>query len=124
MGEMPTIPPFTQEMKVEECQRCKDIDYDRRTLEMACFYDMNELNVPFKLDEATLVYSLRVCKDCRSEWMKAIQSWFNNVEQEPKSPGSGIFVREFGANVEISDEEWNKRHPGVEPCRFRGVEIE
>ena len=103
---------------MEECQRCKDIDEDRRTLEMACFYDMKELDVPFKLDETTRTYSLRVCKYCRSDWMKAIQSWFHGVETEPMSPGSGIFVREFGANVEISDEEWNRRHPGIEPCRF------
>lgn len=30
-------------------------------------------------------------------------------------PGSGIFVRENGKNVEISVEEWNSRNPGREP---------
>ncbi len=103
---------------MEECQRCKDIDEDRRTLEMACFYNMNELDVPFKLDETTRTYSLRVCKDCRSDWMKAIEYWFHNGSIKKESFGSGIYVREFGANVEISDEEWNRRHPGIEPCRF------
>lgn len=104
---------------MEECQRCKDIDEDRRTLEMACFYDMNELDVPFKLDEKTRTYSLRVCKDCRSDWMKSIQHWFHDIEPKRRSCGSGIYVREFGANVEITDEEWNARNTGIEPVRFK-----
>lgn len=32
----------------EKCDRCGEIDEDRRTLWMACFYAMNELRVPFK----------------------------------------------------------------------------
>lgn len=32
----------------EKCARCGEIDYDRRTLWMSCFYDMNELDVPFE----------------------------------------------------------------------------
>ncbi|CAB4128203.1 hypothetical protein UFOVP100_16 [uncultured Caudovirales phage] len=103
---------------MEECQRCRDIDEDRRTLEMSCFYDMNELDVPFKLNEKTRTYSLRVCKDCRSEWMKAIEYWFHNSSYKKDSCGSGIFVLEFGAIVEISQEEWDRRYPGVEPVRF------
>jgi len=30
------------------CQRCKEEGTDRRTLWMACFYDMSEMDVPFK----------------------------------------------------------------------------
>lgn len=33
-----------------------------------------------------------------------------------QSTGSGIFVRENGATVEITREEWNRRNPDQEPC--------
>lgn len=32
----------------ERCDRCGSAGYDRRTLSMACFYDMNELGIPFR----------------------------------------------------------------------------
>jgi hypothetical protein len=35
-------------MSKEKCMRCGEVDYDRRTLWMACFYDMAELDVPFE----------------------------------------------------------------------------
>jgi|GEM_PF-1787390 len=31
----------------EACQRCGEVDHDRRTLWMACFYAMHELGLPF-----------------------------------------------------------------------------
>lgn len=115
---------------MEECQRCHEAEEDRRTLWMACFYEMGELDLPFEkrimqdkgAGHTQLFYTMRVCKDCRSDWMKAIQYWFHDVEPEPKPKpcGSGIYVREFGANVEISEEEWQRRHPGIEPVRFKG----
>lgn len=33
----------------ETCQRCGDDGDDRRTLWMACLYEMNELGLPFEL---------------------------------------------------------------------------
>ncbi len=96
---------------MEECQRCKDIDEDRRTLSMACFYDMGELDVPFTLDEERRLYKLKVCKDCRADWMSAIEDWFHKVELEKQSCGSGIYIRKFGSNVEITEEEWNQLNP-------------
>lgn len=33
---------------MEPCERCGEVGEDRRTLWMACFYDMTELKVPFK----------------------------------------------------------------------------
>lgn len=33
---------------MEECARCKEVGDDRRTLWMACFYQMMETGVPFK----------------------------------------------------------------------------
>ena len=32
----------------ERCERCGEVGYDRRTLRMACFYDMSELGIPFE----------------------------------------------------------------------------
>lgn len=111
----------------EACQRCHEVDEDRRTLEMACFYEMDELGLPFKhdfiqthiQDDGKKFYTLRVCKECRADWMTAIKNWFENVEPK-KECGSGIYVREFGGIKEVSDEEWYSKHPGIEPCRFRG----
>jgi hypothetical protein len=140
----------------EKCQRCGEVGEDRRTLWMACFYEMRELGLPFErksLLEADPVhlklhkpadtlplgngvsinigggevttdqpltvrgfYTLRVCKDCRSTWMQAITEWFNWIGTREKL-GSGIFVRRNGANVEISEEEFRRLHPGREPVR-------
>lgn len=34
-------------IKGERCQRCGEVDEDRRTLHMSCFYQMDELGLPF-----------------------------------------------------------------------------
>lgn len=105
---------------MEKCQRCGEVDEDRRTLSMACFYDMSELNIPFKQEEIDGVgfYTLRVCKNCRGSWMGSIQKWFDNPDVVHK-PGSGIFVRRNGATVEITEEEWYRENPDREPCRVK-----
>lgn len=61
-------------------------------------------------------YILRVCKDCRSTWMSAIQRWFNEPQRHYEV-GSGIFVRRNGANVEVTEEEWHAMNPEREPVR-------
>lgn len=103
----------------DKCERCGVLGQDRRTLWMACLYEMRELGVPFKLvafrgailetsnekekmpwgevDKFTNTYrshdedydkqlypfyTLRVCKGCRSEWMKTIQKWFRDPISE------------------------------------------
>ena len=65
------------------------------------------------------LYTLCVCKKCRSEWLDAIKHWFEHCQGVLESPGTGIFVRRNGANVEISEAEWEATHPGQEPCRVR-----
>ena len=85
---------------------------------MSCFYQMNELDIPFSttdLDDRVF-YTLRVCKDCRAAWMQAIETWFDEVPDR-KPPGSGIFVRRHGTSVEVSEEEWYRLNPGREPVR-------
>ena len=62
-------------------------------------------------------YTLRVCKDCRGDWMLGIKKWFEE-EIVRESCGSGIFVRRNGRNVEITEEEWYKDNPGREPLRI------
>lgn len=111
-----------EEVEGEQCQRCLEVDHDRRTLWMvglACFYDMRELQLPLveqllllpskdtNFEEhtkpgsialpggktlvlnpgqvttsdpltPTRVFTLRVCKRCRADWMQAQQAWFAN----------------------------------------------
>lgn len=117
---------MTDENKGEQCQRCGEVDQDRRTLWMACFYEMTELGLPFLVREIHMntdpldkraFYTLRVCKTCRAEWMDAIKQWFETKPALPPPVNSGIFVRRWGRNVEISEEEWNRLNPGREPVR-------
>lgn len=111
---------------METCQRCKETDEDRRTLWMACFYEMNELGIPFEqiglshLGSLRHFYTLRVCKTCRADWMQAIQQWFNTPIQPEQSCGSGIYIRCNGVNVEITREEWDSMANGIEPTIFKG----
>ena len=101
---------------MDKCIRCGEMDEDLRTLYMACFYDMNELNIPFTPRDKQ--FTLRVCKPCRGDWMNAIQEWFDKKPIK-ESVGSGIFVRRNGATVEISEEEWQRENPDREPVRVR-----
>jgi len=102
----------------EKCQCCGEEGNDRRTLWMACFFQMEELSIPFEQVEITGVprkqigseieslsgmdfkvpvfeqsehneeprkfrfYTLRVCKDCRANWMGVIQDWFQGKQNE------------------------------------------
>lgn len=104
---------------METCQRCKEEDDDRRTLWMSCFYDMDELGIPFEVKRMEWTvppashkgvtndyFTLRVCKSCRADWMNQIRNWFNNVYKRP-SCGSGIYIKHFGDNIEITREEWD-----------------
>lgn len=129
----------------DKCVRCGEVGEDRRTLWMACLYDMAELKVPFEqvmikgtrhemtgtkelrfsdVGPAHTVpvfsetptygtpnnypmFTLRVCKDCRGDWMRAIKTWFN-TPVERSGCGSGIYVRKFGATQEVTLEEWER----------------
>ncbi len=104
----------------ETCVRCKEEGEDRRTLYMSCFYDMSELNIPFEKeifyetsdprDTGKNFYSLRVCGNCRADWMRTIQYWWNTIPPKNESCGSGIFVRDFGSNKEITLEEYRVKY--------------
>ncbi len=114
---------------MEECQRCKEVDEDRRSLWMSCFYEMDELKMPFVHkflkdadDSKYKFYTMRVCKNCRGLWMAMIKFWYDIPDNKPAACNSGIYVRELGATIEISEEEWYKRNPGIEPVRFKADE--
>jgi hypothetical protein len=79
---------------------------------MACFYDMDELEIPFKEAkcDGRKFFTLRVCKDCRADWMRTIQYWWNTITPKTESCGSGIFVRDFGSNKEITLEEYRAKY--------------
>lgn len=97
---------------METCQRCGEDGQDRRTLHMSCFYQMEELGLPFEkmdfiADEGYPVqtYMLRVCKDCRAEWMEAIKKWFHEKPTINKETGTGVYIRKNGATVEATEKE-------------------
>jgi hypothetical protein len=47
------------------------------------------------------------------------------IDDRIKRPaGSGIFIRENGKTIEISEAEWNKRNPGRDPVRFQNLDDE
>ena len=139
-------------MSEEKCVRCGDVGEDRRTLRMACFYAMDELNVPFEEQKVvgqayartgskelwlggeeygranghrphlipeyseeptgklnTSMFTIRVCKECRGSWMRTIERWFNTLDERRKSPGTGIFVRENGTSIEVTEDEFYER---------------
>lgn len=50
------------------------------------------------------LYTLRVCKGCRADWLDAIRSWFTTVNRK-QSPGTGVWIRENGTNREATPEE-------------------
>ena len=128
----------------ENCERCGQEGEDRRTIWMACLYDMNELEIPLAelaiqgvycdrtgmtnhplLSKPTATfsphegaeshlhrfYTIRVCKQCRADWLQAQKKWFHSwTRRDDESCGSGIFVRTSGVNEEITEEEWHKRN--------------
>ena len=110
---------------IDKCQKCQAEEDDLRTLWMSCFYEMNELGLPFikqtileggNETDKRLFYTLRVCKDCRSRWMDMIKTWFH-FPFKRESPKTGIYVRHYGANIEVTDEEFQALNPGIEPVR-------
>ncbi len=98
---------------MSKCQRCGEEGEDRRTLWMACLYDMAELGVPFAkitIKEGNIdkpFYTLYVCKRCRGEWMTAIRAWFDS-KPEPSDANADIPVRVLGSTKMMTREEWEK----------------
>ncbi len=135
----------------EACMRCGEVDYDRRTLWMACLYAMHELEgIPFAgavvegvfrrlrpdhesigCDDAKYerpldptarkyhFYTLRVCKDCRGEWMAAIAAWFNSPKRNDWTEERCIPVRVLGGIQFLTRDEYANAYPGRTPVVFK-----
>lgn len=106
----------------EPCIRCEEVGEDRRTLFMECGYQMMKLDIPFEKELITNSYSIRVCKNCRGDWLAAIKDWFYSIPTA-KSCGSGIFVRVNGATREVSEYEFKMMYPDREPFRIVNPEF-
>ena len=115
---------------IENCEKCNEKADDLRTLWMACFYAMEELEIPFTKEiireggihddhpnESHNFYTLMVCKDCRADWLDSIKEWWNAPLKNKESCGSGIYIRRNGATVEVTEEEFNRINPGVIPIK-------
>lgn len=50
-------------------------------------------------------YTLRVCKACRSSWLGVIKDWFYQKDLVERPTGTGVYVRKWGRNVELTEEE-------------------
>lgn len=59
-------------------------------------------------------YRLRICKNCRADFMAALRAWFKERHAR-ESCGSGIFVRRDGATVEVTEEEWLRMQEAPTP---------
>ncbi len=55
-------------------------------------------------------YRLRVCKDCRADWMGAIRDWFNSVPDHfvTDSPDANIPVRIDGRVKMLTREQYDE----------------
>ena len=72
----------------EKCDRCEEVGEDRRTLWHKCFYEMSELKIPFtkKETEDGIFYLLRVCKECRADWLYILEYWFSTKPKIERLP--------------------------------------
>ena len=67
---------------MQKCQRCHIQTEHIRVIWMSCFYDMDNLEIPFKkVHYEPVFYILEVCKKCRAEWLQQIKKWFDKDEK-------------------------------------------
>lgn len=63
------------------CDKADDFDaesqIDLRTLRVSCFYQMDEMNIPFE-EDSERNYLLRICKSCRADFLVTMERWFND----------------------------------------------
>lgn len=61
------------------------------------------------------LYTLRVCKECRADWMTAIQAWFHSGKPVRPGSGTGVWIRKNGATVEATQDEVGRMLHGQPP---------
>lgn len=105
---------------------CKSYGSDGTTTEQSGEYQQSVYRTEAELHREQF-FTLRVCKRCRSEWMRAISYWFHSepqgedhdADEPPPSIGSGIYIRENGCIKEITREEWDARNPNCPPITMQ-----
>lgn len=94
---------------VEKCVRCGEDDQDRRTLHMACFYQMKELKIPFEEKKIAeypgTLFTLRVCKACRGSWLSMLEQWYAQGSS-PAGVDVDIPIQVNGATVMLTRAEY------------------
>ena len=75
-----------REESKHKCWRCHkheklestESSIDLRYLRVSCFYDLSELDIPLSWNEEDRNWVMPMCKPCRSDFMTALEMWFNN----------------------------------------------
>lgn len=60
--------------------------------------------------EPRKLFTIRVCKDCRADWLTAIKRWFETKIPLPGT-GTGVYIRDNGTARELTPEEIRERWP-------------
>ena len=92
----------------EKCQRCGEVGQNMRTLHLSCLYDLMELGIPFDIVYLQSVgiavkhriYTLRVCKGCRAEWLQSVKQWFNTPRADNLDSNGIVTIPVSGYGVE------------------------
>jgi hypothetical protein len=66
---------------MDKCQRCGVQSPDLRTLLVNCLWKLEETEIPFAVydhiaSDGRKFYALRICKDCRGLFIRALVQWF------------------------------------------------
>lgn len=64
-----------------KCQRCGIESPDLRTLMINCLWKLEETGIPFVIyghiaSDGGKFYALRICKECRGMFIRALMDWF------------------------------------------------
>ncbi len=110
------------------CMLCHAYGADKRSLFVACFYDVHEV-VPEVIDlhgcdTERKGYYLRICKTCRGEFLEMMRSWRADRVAERETPkdhdgsdydgGAGLIrVREHGRTIFLTEAQYAARPPGL-----------
>lgn len=49
----------------------------------------------------------------------SLDVYLNGKTKQQRPASSGIFIREDGKTIEVTEEEWKRRHPDREPVRYQ-----
>ena len=105
---------------MEKCIRCREVHPDHRTIRISCLYQLDELPIPFRLEEdenanGRYTYCITVCKACRATFMDMLVNWWQVVEKRHDGVVRDIPVRIHGHTVMLSEKEYRHEFPDKFP---------